>query len=183
MGAAQTGTETWFLEPFGILNASKDTLRVYHTPKVQEVVADVVDRMVAAPGEKYVVGLQLVTVGSPNWRSRAIGWLQPVSVQSPGVEAWLVSRENAALLLSELRKRTDFREHNSTNLTIFNGQSQAVSRTQHRLYPRTVRSKDANLPGFDIQNGQIDEGYTLQLSSLLSADGRSVDAVIRAQID
>lgn len=179
----ETGTETWFGEPLGVLSATKDTLRVYHTPAVHEVVAEVVDKLVAMPDEKYVIGLQLVTVGSPNWRARAIGWLQPVTVQSPGVEAWLVSRENAALLLTELRKRTDYREHQSANLSVLNGQTETISRTQHRIYPRTVRPREGGLPGFDIQNGQIDEGYSLQVSSLMSLDGRSIDAVIHAQID
>jgi hypothetical protein len=179
----ETGTEMWFNEPLGVLSVTKDTLRVYHTPQVQETVAEVVDRLVAMPGEKYVVGLQLVTVGSPNWRARAVGWLQPVSVQSPGVEAWLVSRENAAILLTDLRKRTDFREIHSANLSLLNGQSETISRTQHRMYPRTVRPKDGNLPGVDVQNGQIDEGYSLQLSSLMSLDERSIDAVIHARID
>ena len=32
----ETGTEVWFAEPLGILNASSTTLRVYHTPEMQE---------------------------------------------------------------------------------------------------------------------------------------------------
>ena len=123
----ETGTEVWFTEPFGILNASKDTLRVYHTDEMHSVVRDVVDRLVSSQAESQAFGVRLVTVGNPNWRAKALPLMQSVTVQSPGVDAWLLSKENATILISELRKRTDFREHNSPNLMIHNGQSQTVS--------------------------------------------------------
>ena len=37
----ETGTEIWFSEPLGILSASRTTLKVYHTPEMQQIVADV----------------------------------------------------------------------------------------------------------------------------------------------
>ncbi len=178
-----TGTELWFTEPLGILNATRDSVRVYHTPEVQQIVSDIVDRFVTSEGEQQVLGVQLVTIGNPNWRSKAFSILQPVSVQSPGVEAWLLSRENAALLMSELRRRTDFREHNSPNLVMHNGQSQTITRTQPRTYPRNLRPREDGLTGWELKSGQIDEGYSLQVSALLSLDSRSIDAVIRCQID
>ena len=114
----ETGTEVWFTEPLGMLNASRDTLTVYHTAEMQQLVQDVVDRFVSSQAESQAFGLHLVTVTSPNWRSPAMGLMRPVAVQSPGVEAWLVSKENAVLLINELRRRTDFREHNSPNVVI-----------------------------------------------------------------
>ena len=49
----ETGTEVWFSEPFGILNASKDTLRVYHTEEMHDVVRGVVDRLVSSQAESH----------------------------------------------------------------------------------------------------------------------------------
>lgn len=100
----ETGTEVWFTEPFGILNSSKNTLRVYHTEEMHSVVREVVDRLVSSQAESQAFGVRLVTVGNPNWRAKALPLMQSVTVQSPGVDAWLLSKENAIILISELQK-------------------------------------------------------------------------------
>jgi hypothetical protein len=179
----ETGTEVWFSEPLGLLSASKDKLRVYHTPEMQKIVADVVDRFVSAESEAHVLSLRLVTVGSPNWRSVGHHLLQPVSVQTPGVDAWLLTKENAAVLLAQLSKRNDYQEHNSPNLLIHNGQSQTLSRIRPRNYVRGVRLRENTLAGYELEMGQVDEGYSLELSPLISADNKTIDAVIRCHVD
>jgi hypothetical protein len=179
----ETGTEVWFSEPLGILNATKDTLRVYHTPEMQRLVLDIVDRFVSSQAESQVIGLRVVNVGNPNWRTMALSLLQPVDVKTAGIDAWLLSKENAAVLLSQLRKRTDFRENNSPNLLIHNGQTQTVGRVSPRTYVRGVRLRRDVWPGHELESGQIDEGFSLQVSPLLSLDGNTIDAVIKCQID
>jgi hypothetical protein len=178
----ETGTDVWFAEPLGILNADSRRLRVYHTPEMQQIVRDVVERFVASDSEPQVLGLRLMTIGSPNWRSAAVQMLKPVDVQSPGIEAWLLSRENAAALLGSLRTRADFRDHSSPNLQIFNGQSQAVTRTQPRNYVRGVKLT-GTFPGYEMTPGRIDEGYSLQISPLMSLDGKTCDAAIKCNVD
>jgi hypothetical protein len=179
----ETGTEVWFSEPVGVLSASRDTLRVYHTPEMHQLVHDIVDRFVASQAESHAFGLRLVTVGSPNWRSRALPLMRGVSVQSPGVDAWLLSKENAAIVINELRKRTDFREHNSPNLLIHNGQSQSIAQLRPRHYTRSLHLRQNAFPSYELEMGQIEEGYSLQISPLLSLDGNTVDAVIKCYID
>jgi len=178
----ETGTDMWFSEPLGLLSADKNTLRVYHTPEVQRVVADVVDRFVGSGGETHAFGLHLVTVASPNWRSIALSLLKPVEVQTPGIEAWLVSKENAAVLMSELSKRTDFRQYNSPQLVIPNGQLQNITRTRPRPYYRGVQPSATSLLANGIQIGQVEEGFSMELSPLLSVDGRTIDAVIKCDV-
>lgn len=179
----ETGPEVWFGEPFGILNADKSTLRVYHIPDMQQLVSGIVDRFVTSEADAQVLGLRLATVGSPNWRTRAYTWLRPVEVKTPGVEAWLLSKENAVLLIAELSKRVDYRELNSPNLVIQNGQSQTVSRMRPKSYVKGVRPRDTVVAGYDSEMGQIDEGVSLQVSPLFALDGRSVDALIKCHID
>jgi hypothetical protein len=179
----ETGTEVWFGEPVGLLSASRDRLLVYHTPEMQQLIRDVVDRFVSSRAESQAFALRLVTIGNPNWRSKAFPLMRSVTVQSPGVDAWLLSKENAAILLADLRKRTDFREHNSPNLVIHNGQSQTISRLRPRSYVHSVQLRENTFPGYELQMGQIQEGYSLQISPLLSMDGQTVDAVIRCHID
>lgn len=178
----ETGTEAWFSEPVGLLSASKDTLRVYHTPAMQEIVADVVERFVRSQAKVQAVGVRLVTVGSPNWRAIAQPMLRAVTVQTPGTQAWVMSKEDAALLLDALRKRSDYREHNAPNLVVHNGQSETISRKRPRNYVRSI-SPLPQWPYYQSDLAQVEEGYTLQISPLLGLDGRSMDAVIKCQID
>jgi hypothetical protein len=178
----ETGTEVWFSEPLGILSANRTTLRVYHTPEMQQRVREVVERLVATGAESHALGVKLATVGSPNWRVRAFSLLKPVDVKSPGVEAWLLSRENAAVLVEQLKARSDFREHSTPQTQVQNGQSQTLARTQPRSYSRSVQVKSA-FPFYDLIPGHIDEGYSLTISPLMSLDGQTVEAAIECEIN
>lgn len=179
----QTGYEAWHSEPLGILSATRRTLRVYHTPQVQAVVADIVDRFVSTQAETRAFGLRAITVEHPNWRAKVRKVLRPVQVQTPGVQAWVLQREDAALVLAELRRRTDYREHNSPHLLVANGQSTVVSAMHARSYVRDVTLRPDAWPGFEPEVSQIDEGFSLEFSPLLSVDGQMIDATIRCHID
>jgi hypothetical protein len=179
----ETGTEIWFSQPLGMLNASKDKLLVYHTPEMQRLVLDIVDRFVSSQADAHTFSLRMVSIGSPNWRTTALPLLQPVDVQAPGVEAWLLSKESAVVLISQLRKRTDFRELNSPSLVVHNGQSHTVSNLTPKNYVRSVRMRQDLWHGHDMEMGQMQEGYSLQFSPLISLDGNTIDAVIKCQID
>ena len=179
----ETGYEAWHSEPLGILSATQRSLRVYHTPEMQETVADVVDRFVNSEADTQTFGLRVVTVDHPNWRARAQRLLKPISVQTPGVRAWLIEKEDAAMLIAELRRRTDYREHSSRHLMVNNGQSTVVSATRARSYvPGAVSRPDA-WPGFEQETGVVDEGFSLEFTPLLSVDRNVIDATIKCDID
>ncbi len=177
----ETGTETWFSEVSAVLNASRTTLRAYHTPEIQQIVADVVDRFVRPGTSDYQYSVHMVTIANPNWRSKALPRLQSVSVQTPGAEAWIMSRENAAVVVADLRKRADYREHNSPNLLIPNGQSHQISNRRPLAYIKSVQGITGGPGGHRLETGQVEEGFTIALSPLLSSDSRTVDAVIRLE--
>lgn len=179
----ETGTETWFGSPLGILSADKNTLRVYHTPQIQESVKGIYDRFLATSAAANRMSIRVVTISNPNWRSRTIGLLKPVDVKSTGVDAWLATRENAALLSSELRKRADFRERAAPVVDIPNGQTYPLGLTTQRQYVRSVRPKADATPGFEPDFATLTEGYTLEVSPLTSVDGRSLDVVVKCSID
>lgn len=178
----ETGTDVWFGEPLGMLHANKQTLRVYHTPEMQEVVTEVVTKFVDSQAEVKKLGVRLVTVKSPNWRRLAYRMMQPVSVKTPGIEAWLMSKENAAVLLNELRQRSDFREHHAADLLIHNGQSSTISMLQPRTFVRGVRATQT-FPGYELQSDQIEEGFSMEVSPLLTPDDRMIDAVLKCSVD
>ncbi len=176
-----TGTQAWFSGPLGLLSANRRTLSVYHTPAMHRVVSQVVDRMVDGPAQSYTFGVQLMTVGSPNWRTKAHRFLRPVTVGTPGVQAWVLSKEDAAVLLDDLRKRTDYRQHNSANLLIHNGQTGKVSIRRPKDYIRDVAAQ--GWPGHQMEKGQAEEGFSLELSPLLSKDRQTIDAVVQCRVD
>jgi hypothetical protein len=179
----ETGYEVWHGEPLGILSATPRTLRVYHTPEMQALVADVVDRFVGSEAQDQTFCLRVMTLDSPEWRVRAQSVLRPVPVQSPGVSAWLLQREDAAVVLAELQRRSDYREHSSPRLLVNNGQSTVVSVLRPRCYVRDVTLRPNICPGYVPQNAQIDEGFSLEFSPLLSLDRRLIDAAIKCNID
>ncbi|HVX10522.1 MAG TPA: hypothetical protein VHC22_05040 [Pirellulales bacterium] len=179
----ETGYETWHSETFAVLYANQSTLYAYHTQQVQAVVEEIVDRFVSSEAESNSFGLRVITVGSPNWRARYQSILHAVPTQTQGIQAWLLHKEDAALLMSELRKRNDFREHNSPHLLVNNGQSTTVSAIRPRPYTRDLIVRPEIYPSYQPNQTQFDEGFSLELSPLLSLDGQLVDAVINCNID
>ena len=179
----ETGYEAWHSEPLGFLNAGSRTLTVYHTPEMQEVVAEVVDRFVNSEAESNAFSLRVVTIDNPNWRTPAQKMMRPVNVQTQGVQAWLMEKEDAALLMAELRKRTDYREHSSPHLLVNNGQTAVVSATRPVSYVRDIIIRPTAWPGFETEAGQIDEGFSLELNPLLSLEGDMIDGVLKCNID
>ena len=179
----ETGYEVWHNEPFGILSATPRTLRVYHTPQMQAVVADIVDRFVSSEAETRTFSLRIATIDSPNWRATAHRTLRPIPVQTPGVCAWVLSKEDAAVLLSTLQHRNDYREHSSPHLLVNNGQATVISAQRARPFIRDVNPRPDAWQGYENLPGQIDEGFSLEFQPLLTSDRRAVDAMIKIQID
>ncbi|NND95816.1 MAG: hypothetical protein HKN47_00635 [Pirellulaceae bacterium] len=179
----ETGSDVWFTAPFGFLNADRDQLSVYHTREMHEMVSQVVDRFVAGDKAPQVMNLRVMTVGNPNWRSRAHLMMQHVPVDSAGVQAWLLSKENAALVLNMLRQRTDTREVQSLDMITYNGQTENLARTRGRNYVRNIKPAPTGWPPYEPETGEVQEGYRLAISPLLSVDGQTIDCVIKANID
>ncbi|MGW8255876.1 MAG: hypothetical protein ACWGMZ_00170 [Thermoguttaceae bacterium] len=179
----ETGYEAWHCEPFCILSANSRTLRVYHKPEMQRLVADLVDRFVSSEAATQTFALRVITLDSPSWRAKAQPLLRPVPVQTPGVCAWVLPKEDAAILWADLRRRPDYREHSSPYLMVNNGQSTIVSAMRNRPYSRDVLLRPDLPTGCEIQTGQVEEGFTIDFSPLLSRDRRMIDAVVKCNID
>lgn len=177
-----TGTDVWFTEPFGFLNADRNTLRVYHNDQMHQLVRQSYERFVNGTTVPQAFGLRLIAVGNPNWRTRGHTLLRSVAAQSPGVNAFLASKENNALLMAMLRGRSDFKELASVTITTPNGQPQVLEQLRSRNFVREFQRADSWPPYLPV-TGEIQEGYRLHLSPLLSVDRQSVDLVVKCQID
>ncbi|MEM9943411.1 MAG: hypothetical protein AAF939_17745 [Planctomycetota bacterium] len=179
----ETGQELWFNEPLGILNISKDRLLVYHTPEIQTVVKRLIDRFVWTRGQVQEVDIHLVTVDNPNWRSQSYSMLQPIDVKSPGVEAWMVSKENASILLAQLRRRVDFKEHGGGRVRSPDGQPFVIQKTEPVQFIRSLRWVPNQVPNYQPLLTQIEEGYRLEISTLSSIENEAIEAMIHCEVD
>ena len=137
----------------------------------------------AGAAEKWDLSTRLITLKSPNWRARALPLLEPVNARSPGVDAWLMSKENAVVLLAQLRNRTDFSEHYAMHQPLDTGQSHKIQRYRDRDYVRSVRWAHRQFGAVRPERDAIAEGYTLQISPLFDPADRLIDAVVKCQID
>ncbi len=179
----QTGTEMWFNQPLGILSATREKLIVYHTPEIQNEIRPLIDRFNYTRGQKVNAQINLVTVGNPNWRETAYQFLQPIEVSSPQVEAWLSSRENAALLLNELSRRSDYRDHASGTMTVHNGQKLVLKKETPIQFLRSLRWTPGQATPVQPIMAQVNEGYSLSLSLLNSLDGQTIETSITCNVD
>ncbi len=179
----ETGTQVWFSEPLGLLSASRTTLRVYHTPQMQAVVQSIVDRFNSGQTNPYSFGVRLLTISDPNWRTKLHHMMKPVSVQTPGIQAWIMKKEDAAIFVTALKARTDYREYNSTNLLIHNGQEGSLAHKKPTSYIKNILSSGDAFGSYQPEMGQIDEGYNLSISPLTTIDNTVVDAVIKCKVD
>ena len=143
-----------------------------------------VDRFVNTEAESHAFGMRVITLDSPNWRTKSHAMLHPVAAQTPGVQAWLLAKEDAALLVNDLARRSDFQEHSTPHLVVNNGQSTVVAKTRARNYIRDVLLRPGEAwPAFEPQMGQIDEGFKFEFHPLLSLDGGIIDAVLKCEVD
>jgi hypothetical protein len=179
----ETGKEMWFRPPLGILNVSKDKLFVYHTPEIHKVIQPIIDRFVHRKGELQSLEVNLVTISNPNWRSEHYSVLQPIEVPSPGVEAWMVSKENAALLLGELATRPDFVKHGGGQIQAHDGQNFVMEKRAPKQFVRSVRWVPEQNPNYQPLLTQVNEGYSLDLACLNSIDGKTMEACITCEVD
>ena len=179
----ETGKELWFRGPMSILHVDRERVYVYHTPAVHQQVKPIIDRFVRTRGQVQALDVNLVTITQPNWRSQAYTMLQPIDVNSAGVEAWLISKENAAILLAQLRRRADFRQHSGGRLTHHDGQPLKLNKTQPVQFVRSLRWLPNQAPGYQPLQTTINEGYLLELSCLTSLDNQSIEATIECQVE
>jgi hypothetical protein len=179
----ETGEATWHGEHVAVLSASQARLRVFHEPSVQARVAEIVDRFTKPEVKQFGFRVEVMGVGSPDWRRQAYRLLRPVAGSDHGPQSWLLDPEDASLLMADLRGRRDVRVHGTPHLLVYNGQTATVNSTGQRSYVRQVNQRPGTWPGYQADLDTIDEGYVLEMSPLATVDGAYVDAIVKVQVD
>lgn len=179
----ETGTKLWFGDPFGILNADRKRVIVYHTPEIQREVKSIIDRFNRTRAQAQMFEINLMTIDNPNWRATAYPVIQPIDVRSPGIEAWLVSKENAAILQSQLSKRGDFKRHSAGRVASPDGQTFVLEKSTPVSFVQALKWTPDQIPNYQPKTETINEGYRLALSCLTSLDNRTIEAIIDCDVD
>ena len=180
----ETGSDVWFQEPVGILTADRSTLRVYHTAGMHQLVAQIYERFVNGSQEPQVFSLRLISIGNPTWRGKALPLMRSLETKTPGLQAWVMSKENSAIFGAQLRQRPDVKELQTVDVIAVQGQSQKVDQLRSRSYLKEYAPNTASpWPPVTPKYEEIQEGYRMMFSPLLSLDGRSLDAMLKCDID
>ena len=94
-----------------------------------------------------------------------------------------MSKENAAILMGQLNRRSDFKQHSGGRLTNHDGQSFTLNKTRPVQFIRNLRWVPNQTPNFQPLMTTLNEGYQLQLSCLTSVDNQSIEATIKCDVD
>jgi len=179
----ETGYASWHGDTVASLSADEKSLRCYHTPAMQAKVEEIAGRFTRDAAATHRFSVRVLGIGSPTWRNDARGMLRPIPAATPGVQAWIMSREEAAMLMATLRRRSDCQELPTGPVLAGNGLPAVLSGGRKRPYVQDVVPRPDAWPGWQTLGATCDEGMTLDVQPLISRDGTTVDAVIRCRID
>jgi len=176
----ETGSPQWHGETVASLSASASALRCFHTPEMQVRVEEIVERFVADAATPHRFSVRVLGVGSPAWRNDMRPMLRPIPAATPGVQAWILSREEAAVLVARLRSRGDCEELPTGAVLAANGVPAVLTGGRKRAYVQDISVAG---PGWQPVAGSCDEGMAIDVQPLMARDGTAVEAVIRCRID
>lgn len=178
-----TGYPSWHGDTVAALSADATTLMCYHTPVMQAKVEEIATRFTADTTTPHRFSVRVLGIGSPSWRNDARSMLRSIPTATPGVQAWLMSREEAAVLVATLRRRSDCQELPTGAVLAANGLPAVLSGGRSRPYVRDIASRPEVWPGWQSLGATCDEGMAIDVQPLLSRDGMVVEAVLRCRID
>ena len=179
----ETGYPTWHGRSPASLSAGDGKLSCFHTPDVQALVSDIVTRFVEEAEKPHRFTVRVLGLDGPAWRTEARPSLQPISTATPGVQAWILPRENAAAVVARLRSRSDATELPTGPVQAGNGLPAVLTGGRKQEYVQDYALLPNAWPGWQPQRAACDEGLAIEFQPLVSGDGTVVDAVFKCRID
>lgn len=176
----ETGSAEWHGRTVASLSATETLLRCFHTPEMQSRVEQIVGRFVADAATPHRFAVRVLGVGSPAWRADMRTLMQPIPAATPGVQAWILSREEAAVVTGRLKARGDCHELPTGIVSAANGIPAVLTGGRSLPY---VRDLAPVATGVQPIATTCDEGLSIDVQPLLTTDGTAVEAVIRCRID
>ena len=179
----ETGYPTWHGRSPASLSAGDGKLSCFHTPDVQALVSDIVTRFVEEAEKPHRFTVRVLGLDGPAWRTEARPSLQPIPTATPGVQAWILPRENAAAVVARLRSRSDATELPTGPVQAGNGLPAVLTGGRKQEYVQDYALLPNAWPGWQPQRAACDEGLAIEFQPLVSGDGTVVDAVFKCRID
>ncbi len=178
-----TGYPAWHGAVAASLSADDQNLRCFHTPDMQIRVEETVRRFVGEVGRPHRFQVRVLALGGPGWRADVRPALTAIPTATPGVQAWITSRENAAAVVGSLRARSDCQELPTGPVLAANGLPAVLAGGRKQPYVQDIAPRPEVWPGWLMQNAACDEGFLLDVQPLITADGTAVEAAVRCRID
>jgi len=175
-----TGSPQWHGDVVAALSADPAALKCFHTPAMQARVEEIVARFVGDAATPHRFAVRVLGVGSPAWRNDVRPMLRPIPAATPGVQAWIASREEAATLVARLRSRGDCEELPTGAVLAANGIPAVLTGGRKQAYVQDMAPAG---PGWQPVASSCDEGMSIDVHPLISRDGTAVEAVVRCRID
>lgn len=179
----ETGYPAWHGTAPASLSAADGKLSCFHTPEMQTRVAEIVERFVGEADKPHRFTVRVLGLDGPAWRGEARPALQPIPTATPGVQAWILPRENAAAVVARLRSRSDATELPTGPVQAGNGLPAVLTGGRKQEYVQDYAQTPTAWPGWQPQRSACDEGLAIELHPLVSGDGSVVDAVFKCRID
>ena len=176
----ETGSPQWHGDTVASLSADASTLRCFHRPDIQARVEEIAARFVGDAATPHRFSVRVLGVGSPAWRNDVRPILRPIPAATPGVQAWIASREEAAVMVARLRARSDCVELPTGAVLAANGIPAVLTGGRKQSYVQDITSVGQ---AWQPVASSCDEGMSIDVHPLISRDGTAVEAVIRCRID
>lgn len=179
-----TGFQAWHGEVPAVLNVGKQRVRVYHTPEMTARVKEIIARFLKVDPQQHLFRVEVVTVGTPNWRMRIPAGVQPIPSLCSGSQAWVVSPEDLRSLVQVLESVSGYTRHtvNSANAVV-NGQSLLLQLGRERTYMRDVYTRPGRGVGPEPDNVSFSDGFAVEIMPLLTLDSSKADVQVKFQCE
>jgi hypothetical protein len=174
----RTGTSPWHGDKVAVLSASRSQVRAFHDAATLKMVDEVVERFTNAVNDILSIRVRVVAAVDPRWRYGVYSLLTPVGSGPQGQQIWTLKVSDAALVLAQMQLHQNFKVLVNQQYEMINGQTLKVETTIARSYTGGLQRESAVGLGFQPRAEQLDEGFSLRLSPLLTFDGDALDAAI-----
>ncbi|MDO5309095.1 MAG: hypothetical protein Q4G03_06330 [Planctomycetia bacterium] len=179
-----SGEEFWHKDPFCVLSATRERLYVYHTEKVQQYVANIVDRFLDVDKRATSFAIKVVVLQSPEWRMRVSQYLSTTHTTVVGngadVQSWLLDQGDMAKVQSDLQRRSDYVLLNSVNNVVPNGETFGwAAAAPRRAYTRDYLLDSSVAAGYVSDVASVDQGFRIETTPLLSTTGEVLETSFR----
>ena len=177
-----TGESFWHTEPFGVFQADRNTLRVYHTEKVQRYVSNILDRFMDPAHKNDLFTVRIITVTEPDWRTKAASSIRPYPAKAVGISCWTLEAADYAALTQSLGRRSDYVELNASRNVVPNTETFGwVLPSPKQTYVRDIQLSSTAPQGYVADTASIDEGYRIEVTPLLSTGGDLIEFFFSCQ--